>query len=49
MYDGDILLILGGTPRWGSICASIFNGGAKRPLYWGTIMVTVEFDAKKPL
>jgi hypothetical protein len=49
MYDRDILLILGGAPGWGAICASIFTGGAKRLLYWGTIMVTVEFDAKKPL
>jgi hypothetical protein len=25
------------------------QGGTKRLLYWGTIMVTVEFDTKKSL
>ena len=50
MYDGDILLILGGYTPGGVLYVQVcLMGGAKRPLYWGTIMVTVEFNAKKPL
>ena len=50
MYDGGFLLILGGCPPGGVLYVQVFlMGGAKRLLYWGTIMVTVEFNAKKSL
>ena len=50
IYDWDTLLILGGCPPGGVPYVHVFLlGGAKRLLYWGTIMVTVECNAKKPL
>ena len=50
MYDGGFLLILGGAPPGGVPYMHVFLlGGTKRLLYWGTIMVTVEFDTKKSL
>ena len=50
MYDGGFLLKLGGCPPGGVPYVHVFYwGGAKRLLYWGTIMVTVELNTKKPL
>ena len=50
MYDGGFFAKIMGVPPGGVPYVHVFLlGGTKRLLYWGTIMVTVEFDAKKPL
>jgi len=47
MYDGGFLLKLGGCPPGGVVDVQVFSMGGKRLLYWGTIMVTAELNAKK--